>query len=326
MPANLTPQYYEAEEAYRKANTPEEKLTALKTMLREVPKHKGTEKIQADIKKKIARVKEEQEQEKKKKSSKSTYNPYNIEKQGAGQIAIVGYPNTGKSSLITALTRAKAKVAEYPYTTVLPVAGMMPYKDTWVQLVDTPPIMKEDLPSELIGTLQKSDAILITIDGASDDCLEQVEGCLEVLQEKGVIDLSENGAVVAPTPFLITAMKTDIPGAEENIELLKEFKPDLDILAISSHKDTGIDALKKELFEVLEVIRVYGKPAGKSTDMDRPFILRKGSTVLDFAAAVHRDFPEKMKCALVWGSAKFDGQAVSQDHVLQDQDIVELQL
>jgi len=323
VPANLTPQYYEAEEEFRRATTPEDKMEALQKMLKEIPKHKGTEKLQADIKKRIARLREDEE--KKKKTSKSTYNPFKIDKQGAGQVVLVGYPNTGKSSLVSSLTRAKAEIAEYPYTTSIPIAGMMPYEDnTWVQLVDTPPIMLGSTPSELFNTIRSADAVLIVMDASSDDCLEQIDGSLELLQDKGIIDLSEEGEIVAPVPFLVLAMKMDLEEAKENLELLKEYKPDLRILEASTKGD-GLEELKEELFRVLQVIRVYGKPVGKSADTDRPFILRKGSTVLDFAEAIHKDIPQKLKSALVWGSARFDGQAVAKDHVLEDQDIVELQ-
>ena len=321
MPANLTPQYYEAEEKYRRASTPEDKMEALQKMLKEIPKHKGTEKLQADIKKRIARLREDAE---KKKSSKSTYNPFKIDKQGAGQVVLVGYPNTGKSSLVTSLTRAKAEIADYPYTTSLPIAGMMPYEDTWVQLVDTPPFMLGSTPSELVNTIRSADAILIVIDASSDDCLEQIDGSLELLQDKSIIDLSEEGEIVAPVPFLVLAMKMDLEEAKENLELLREYRPELRILEASASGE-GLDKLKEELFRVLQVIRVYGKPTGKPADTNRPFILRKESTVLDFAEAIHKDIPQKLKSALVWGSARFDGQAVAKDHVLEDQDIVELQ-
>ena len=250
MPANLTPQYYEALEAYKKATTPEDKMAALENMLKEIPKHKGTEKLQADIKKRMARLREEED--KKKNTGKSTYNPYHVEKQGAGQIVLVGYPNSGKSSLISTFTRAKTKVADYPYTTALPIAGMMPYKDTWVQLVDTPPIMSEDIPSELIGTIRNADAVLLVIDAASDDCLEQIEGCLEVLQDKGVIDLSEEEEeIVAPTPFLTVAMKVDIPQAQDNLELITDFMPETKVYCASTD-GTGIEELREQLFNILE--------------------------------------------------------------------------
>ncbi len=321
MPANLTPQYYEAEEKYKKAQTPEDRIKALEEMLAVIPKHKGTEKLQGDIKKRLARVKEEG---KKKKSTKG-YDPFGVEKQGAGQIVLAGYPNSGKSSLVTSLTRAKLKVAEYPFTTAIPATGMMPYKDTWVQLVDTPPLSVDNVPSGLIGTFKEADALLIIIDISTAECLEQMEGLMKILQEREVIDLSEEGEIIAPTPFLVIANKADHAEAQENLEVLKELMPDFSYLEVSIN-GMGMEELKEKLYELLGVIRIYGKAADRPADMERPFVLKKGGTVLDFAGQVHKDFPKNLKSALVWGSSKFDGQAVARDYVLEDGDIVELQL
>ncbi len=321
MPANLTPQYYEAEEKYKKAQTPEDRIKALEEMLAVIPKHKGTEKLQGDIKKRLARVKEEG---KKKKSTKG-YDPFGVEKQGAGQIVLAGYPNSGKSSLVTSLTRAKLKVAEYPFTTAIPATGMMPYKDTWVQLVDTPPLSVDNVPSGLIGTFKEADALLIIIDISTAECLEQMEGLMKILQEREVIDLSEEGEIIAPTPFLVIANKADHAEAQENLEVLKELMPDFSFLEVSIN-GMGMEELKEKLYELLGVIRIYGKAADRPADMERPFVLKKGGTVLDFAGQVHKDFPKNLKSALVWGSSKFDGQAVARDYVLEDGDIVELQL
>ncbi len=321
MPANLTPQYYEAENKYRKAQSPEERIKALEEMLAVIPKHKGTEKLQGEIKKRLARVKEEG---KKKKSAKG-YDPFGVEKQGAGQVVLAGYPNSGKSSLVTALTRARLKVAEYPFTTALPATGMMPYKDTLVQLVDTPPLAVDNVPPGLIGTFKEADALLVVIDVSTAECLEQVDGLIKVLQEREVIDLSEEGEVLAPVPFITVANKADHPEAGENIEVMKELMPDLEFMAVSVN-GLGLEDLKESLYAVLDVIRVYGKAAGRPADKERPFILKKGSTVLDFAGMVHKDFPSNLKSALVWGSSKFEGQPVARDYVLHDGDVVELQL
>ncbi len=321
MPANLTPQYYAAEEKYRQATTPEERINALQEMLKVIPKHKGTEKLQGDIKKRIARFKEEG---KKKKQSRG-FDPFGVEKQGAGQVVLAGYPNTGKSSLVGALTRAQVKIAEYPFTTALPLSGMMPYKDTFIQLVDTPPLSVDNVPSGLIGTFKEADALLVIIDLSTAECLDQLEGVLQILQEREVIDLHGEEDIIAPVPFLILANKIDHPDALENLEVLLDLMPDLEFIRVSSN-GSGLEELKARVYTMLDIIRVYGKAAGREADMERPFILKTGSTVLDFAAMVHKDFPEKLKSALVWGSSKFEGQAVSRDYILEDGDIVELQL
>ncbi len=321
MPANLTPQYYEAEDRYRKAQSPEERLKALQEMLSVIPKHKGTEKLQGDIKKRIARMREEG---KKKKQAKG-FDPFGVEKQGAGQVVLAGYPNTGKSSLVGTLSRAKVKIADYPFTTPLPVSGMMPYRDTYIQLVDTPPLSADNVPPGLIGTFKEADALIIVIDVSTAECLDQLEGLMQVLQEREVIDLSEEGEIIAPVHFLVVANKIDRQEAQDNLEVLKELWPDLEIFPVSS-TGVGLEELKDKLYLILDIIRVYGKSSDRPADMDRPFILKKGSTVIDFAAQVHKDFPRQLKSALVWGSSKFEGQAVARDYVLKDGDVVELQL
>ena len=321
VPANLTPQYHAAEDKFRYARTAEEKEAALQEMLALIPKHKGTEKLQADIKRRLARLKEEG---KKKKAARSA-DPFAVDREGAGQIVLAGYPNSGKSALVGALTRARVKVTDYPYATALPVSGMMPYEDTYVQLVDTPPVTPEAIPPGLTGTFKAADALLVVIDAASPDCLDQLEGMLQLLQEREVIDLSEEGEIIAPLPFLIAATKIDLPGGEENLQLLRELRSDMLFDAVSCN-GPGLDQLRQKLFDILGVMRIYGKASGRSPDKERPFILRKGGTVLDFAEMVHKDFPRKLKSALVWGSSRFDGQAVARDYPLEDQDIVELQL
>ena len=323
MPANLNQQYHNAEERYRQAKSAEDKIKALQEMMAVIPKHKGTEKLQADIKKRIARLKEEGQ---KKKQAKGGYNPFGVEKQGAGQIVLAGYPNCGKSSLVGALSRAKVKVADYPFSTVFPVSGMMPYQDTYVQLVDTPPLTPDNIPPGLMGTFREADALLIVIDAFAPECLEQVEGLLDLLQDREVIDLSEEGEIIAPVPFMVAAAKYDLPGSADNLQAVRELRPDLEIMAVSVNDAETLKELKEKLFAVLKIIRIYGKAPGRPAEMEQPFILRKGSTVLDFAGMVHKDFPQKLKSALVWGSSRYGGQAVAREYILEDKDIVELQL
>lgn len=320
MPANLTPQYYAAEEKYKKGRTPEDKMDALQEMLSVIPKHKGTEKLQADIKKRLAQMREEAQQQQQQKKQKGSFNPFHVEKQGAGQIALAGCPNTGKSALVATLTRAKVKVADFPFTTSVPATGMMPYEDVMVQLVDTPPFTAEAVPPGLIGTFRNADAVLIILDIGSGDCLEQLETSLSLLDERGVIDPEGENPVALP--YLILGLKADLPDAEGNLEVLKELHPDVDIIPVSVHSE--LEALKKTIYDLLDVIRIYGKTPGKKAELERPFILKSGSTVVDFAYLVHRDFPDRLKSALVWGSARFDGQAVPRDYILHDKDIVEL--
>lgn len=325
MPANLPPQYHAAEEAFRKASTVEQKIEALQEMLTMIPKHKGTEKLQGDLKRRLSKLREEGQ----KKGKASHYNPFAVEKQGAGQVALLGYPNTGKSSLLTALTRAKAKVGQYPYTTAVPLAGMMPYENILIQLIDTPPISSEGAPPGLLNVVREADMLVLTIDASSPDCLEQLEGTFSFLVSKKIIEYHSSGAPSnnekgLSTPYLIVLTKMDLEESSDNLTILQELKPDIHFLTLSAWQEQGFNTLKDKIYQELRIVRVYTKAPNKQPDLDTPFVLKKGSTVLDLAYSIHRDFPEKLKNARVWGSAKFDGQTVSREHELEDGDIVEL--
>jgi ribosome-interacting GTPase 1 len=309
LPANLTPQYYAAEEAFRQAVTIEDKIAALQEMLAVIPKHKGTEKLQADIRRRLSRLREES----RKKSKVSRQDPFNVERQGAGQVVLTGYPNTGKSAIVGALSRARVKVAEYPFTTTVPFAGMMPYEEIMVQLVDTPPFTPEMVPPGLLNTLRNGDALLLAIDLGTPECLEQLEGTLDFLNRKRVGGAS-----------LIAGTRADRPGSEENLAVLRELRPNVEILPVSTTTGQNMELLRRRIFEVLSIIRVFGKTPGKPPDLKTPFVLPSGSTVLELAAAIHRDFPRLLKTARVWGSARFDGQSVPRNYELRDRDIVEI--
>lgn len=323
MPANLTPQYYDAEEAFKKAVTVEEKITALEEMLAVIPKHKGTEKMQADLKKRLSKFR----QEGMKKAKTSRVDPFNIERQGAGQVALLGFPNTGKSSFLGAMTRARPKVADYPFTTTTPLAGMMPYEDIFIQLVDTPPVTEEIIPAGLSGTLRNADILLVMVDAANDDCLEQLEFCLNYLKEKNIVrkDTVPGVRGVSPDKVLVLASKADLKESIDNMQIMKELGPGgIELLPVSTKTGQGLEALREKIFQSLGVIRAYTKIPGKEPDLKTPFILKRGCTVLDLAETIHRDLPRLMKNARVWGSARYVGQSVNRDYVVCDRDIVEI--
>ncbi|MDZ7671933.1 MAG: GTPase [Halanaerobiales bacterium] len=325
MPANLPPQYYEAEEVFRNAQTSEEKIAALKDMLSIMPKHKGTEKLQADLKKRISKLKEEKE---KKSKTKSTYNPYLIDKEGAGQVILLGYPNVGKSSIVESLSNAKVKVAKYPFATSLPTAGMINFEDIQIQLIDTPPLVPEDVPGPMVSAIFHADYLAVVIDISAKDCLDQLSGIIDFLENKRLIreDIPENVKAYHLNDILIIANKIDLEGVDENLDIIKELYPELEILNVSTKNNLNIEKIPKILFKKLKIIRVYSKAPGEEPDYKQPYILDKGSIVLDFAQLIHKDFAKKLQKANIWGSARFDGQSVAKDHELEDKDVVELHI
>ncbi|MBI4832824.1 MAG: 50S ribosome-binding GTPase, partial [Candidatus Lindowbacteria bacterium] len=158
MPANLTPDYIEAEKAYKEAKAPAEKMECLERMLSTIPKHKGTEKMQADIKRRIAQLKDKMEHE---RSQKRGGPSLVVKREGAGKVVLIGPPNTGKSQIICSLTNAKPEVAPYPFTTRVPVPAMMPFKDVFIQLVELPALSEDHFEPATCDNIRNADLVLI---------------------------------------------------------------------------------------------------------------------------------------------------------------------
>src|SRR5690554_354115 len=325
MPANLTQQYYAAEEAYKKASTHEDKLAALEEMLATIPKHKGTEKLQAEIKKRLARMRKEGGEQKGAGSRQE--DPYLIERQGAGQVLLLGWLNAGKSALVQSLTNAKTQVAEYPFSTPLPIPGMMPYEDVGIQLVDTPPFVPEGIVGNFSTAMRNSDMLLLLVDLADADCADHLTAMLDYLKEKRILREEVPQGVRAHTLDKIVAVgtKADLVDAQEIIEIIQELVPDCPkILPLSVQTGFNLEEFRTLVYKRLNVIRVYTKKPGKQPDRKRPFVLPVNSTVSDLAEYIHKDIADNLKTAQVWGSSKFDGQAVNHDFILSDQDVVQL--
>jgi len=328
MAVNLTPQYLEAEAEFKRAQTAEERLECLKKMWSLVPKHKASEKLQAELKTKMSALKEEVEAER--KSPKKGGVSHKIPKQGAGQVIILGAPNTGKSRLLTRLTRATPAVAPHPFTTREPAAGMMQWEDARVQLIDTPPITADFMEGYLSSMVRAADAAVLMIDLADDDGPFAAEAVVQQLKDvKTVLIGTPPGDTPDPTihytKTLIAANKLDAPGAADRLAIVRElFGSTFPIHALDAESGNGLEELRTAIYQMLNVIRVYSKKPGKPADKESPFTCPAGSTVLQFAEVVHRDFAEKLKSARIWGSGVFDGQTVQRDHILLDKDIVEL--
>jgi ribosome-interacting GTPase 1 len=328
MAANLTPQYLEAEAEYKKAKTPDERLAALQKMWRELPKHKASEKLQAELKRKLSDARDEAE--KGGKAGKKGGVSYKVPRQGAGQVVLLGPPNAGKSRLLGRLTRATPEVAPYPFTTREPHVGMMDWEDVRVQLIDLPPVTADFLESYVSSMVRSADAALLLLDLGDDDGPFALEAVLEHLaRTKTVLCGQYPETVEDPTveyvKTLLVANKIDLPGAADRLEIGREmFGSRFPVHVISAEAGTGLEELRTTIYRFLNVIRVYTKRPGKPADMESPFTCPVGSTVAELATLVHRDFAEKLKSARVWGTGVFDGQTVTREHELHDRDVVEL--
>ena len=326
MPANLTPQYLEAERVFKAAKEPDAKLAALDDMIRLLPKHKGTDRMLAGLRRKRSELVDECEKAK----VKGRRGPsFRIPPEGGGQAALVGAPNAGKSSLLRALTKATPEVGDFPFTTREPVPGMMAYEDIAFQLIDTPPITADFMFPWMVEICRNADAALFVADLSTDDALEHAAVVRARLAEKKVELVPqaprESGAPVKRLRTLLVGNKADAAEAIDRFDVLAELLgEDYRRIAVSALTGQGLPELRALLFDFMEVIRVYSKMPGKKPDMDAPFVLPRDSTVMDLARKVHRDIAERLKSARLWGEGVFEGQTVKRDHVLHDGDVVEL--
>ncbi|MCU0694291.1 MAG: TGS domain-containing protein [Polyangiaceae bacterium] len=329
MPANLTQPYLEAEQRYRAATTTEEKIACLEEMIPLLPKHKGTEKLHADLKSRLAKLRKQGD---KKGGPARRGSDISIEKEGAGQVLLLGAPNAGKSALMAATTNAPVEVTDFPFATHKPIPGSLRYEDVRIQLVDMPSISPDFVDAHLPILARMADAALLCVDLASADCLEQPEWVLHALEESR-IRLVQTTVSTTPKvgpgkqlPSLVIGTKADHPDAPAALELISESLQGWPVLPVSVRDDASLDKLRRACFELFGIVRVYSKAPGKEPDRSAPFLLPSGATLVDFADKVHRDFRDRLAFARVWGNGKYDAQRAARDYVLIDQDVIELHM
>lgn len=329
MPTNLPPDYYEVEKRYRDATDPVERAALLEQMYALVPKHKGTDHLRADMRRQLSKINQEVQAHRKKGGHASEYQ---VEREGAGQAALIGPSNGGKSALLAALTNAEADISPALYTTWRPQPGMMPIMDIQVQLVDTPAMEAQLAEPGLFHLVRMCDLALLVVDLQADP-LQQLADTLLLLRQHRLAPRpaagppADNPERITYLPFLVLVNKVDDESKDELFEICCDLlEAEWPLIPVSALTGRNFDWLKQTVFDLLDIVRVYAKPPGKEPDLARPFVLKHGETVLDLARKVHRDFSEHLKSARVWGSAGFPGQMVTRDYLLQDGDIVELKI
>jgi len=327
MPANLTPQYQKAENAYRRAQSAEERISCLEEMLAIIPKHKGTDKLQADLRKRLKEARIECDTEKTSKKKKASYR---FPRQGAGQVVLVGGPNAGKSRVVDELTNATPEVTVYPFATREPLPAMMTWEDVTVQLIDTPPVTDTCIEPYLTGLVRAADLALLIFDGSNDDAPDDTAVVIEQFSQRKTLFSEhtgfdeENFGIVHIRTLLVVTRASD-PDADPRISLLEELtERNFEVVRVELDDPDSREELREAIYRALDVVRVYTKRPGKPADFEAPFTVPRDGTIEDLALQVHREVASNFKFARIWGDGIHDGQSVGRDHVLSDKDLVEL--
>jgi ribosome-interacting GTPase 1 len=303
-----------------------EKVEALEEMLTIMPKHKGTDKLRADVRRRISKLKS---QSLKKGTTSRRDTAYLIEREGAAQIALIGPPNSGKSSLVAKLTNARPVVAEFPHSTWNPTPGMAHYENIQFQLIDTPPITKEYIEPWMGDLIRRADMVAVLVD-LHKDPLKQLGDTFSVLEGLRIfpegIPAPEN---LKKAPFfkkmIVLVNKVDQEADQEDYAIFLElWERKWPSLGISSQTGRNLDAFMQMIYDLSNIIRVYSKTPGKKPDRNKPFVLPGESILEELAGRIHKDFISNFKFARIWGESVFDGQMVQRDHVLHDGDVVEI--
>lgn len=323
MPANLTPDYLAAEKQFRAARTTPEKIACLEEMLAVMPKHKGTDHLRAELRTRHAKLL--QSLDKKTATQRASMM---IEKTGAAQVAVIGLPNSGKSRLVSRLTKSAPVVADYPFSTQNALPGMMEFENIQIQLIDTPPLSEHPPEWWLIDIIKRADGLALVVD-LSRDPETEADALVEKLAEKRIGIGAETLRKEGETPFVrkkavLAGNKKDLDtGGGNSRALFDRYSHILPVVVVSALGE-GLEEFRLKTYEMLDIIRVYTKPPGGRPDMSSPFVIARGSRLEDAAASVHKDFASNLKFARIWGSGKYDGITVKRDHVMQDGDIIEL--
>jgi ribosome-interacting GTPase 1 len=388
MPANLPP---EAKAKWNQAlaeKNPKKKILAFQEFLSAIPKHKGNERLRAQIKTKIATLRDEIVAQRAKRSGGRS--SWSVDREGAAQVMIFGPTNAGRSSLLRSLTNAQPTVGSYEFTTQRPIPGMLVYEDIQLQLVELPaPLLSQDgdyeVQPEATDLIRTCDGMLLVVDLTSHPirqfrsiarAMEEIRisirkpsSRVEIVREKGsgeirvatlatqtsvnpeqirellrsygiknalvrvygdvTLDDVEDAILENVTlykPSLVIGNKLDLPGAREAfVEFEKQIEIQLPVISASCMTGQGLAQIGEQTFRSLGIIRVYTKEPNQSKPSEYPFVVRAGTTVKELARSIHSDLADRYRYSRIWGpTSKFAGERVGPEHVLGDQDIVEI--
>jgi uncharacterized protein len=300
MPINAHPDYIKAEKDYYDASSDEEKLAALEEMLKWVPKHKGAETLRKNIRTRYKKLKQEFAKSKKKSGSKK-----GIKKEQL-QAVIIGLTNSGKSSILKAITNANPKIASYGFTTTEPEIGTLDYEGCNIQIIDLPPIASPNFDK---GIVNNAETLLIVVEK-----IDEIKSILEQVKQ------NKNSKKI------IIFNKIDLynENTKRKIkETLKSKRYTHELVSTKSNE--GLEELKEKILKSFPIIRIYTKhPGKKQKHQDKPVVLQKDSTLADVAEKILHGYSKKVKYAKVTGpSAKFKNQKIGLKHIVKDKDVVE---
>ncbi len=357
-----------------------EQIKQLEDEISSTKYNKATQHHVGLVKAKIAKLREKQE---KRVSAKSGGTGFAVKKSGDATAVIIGFPSVGKSTLLNAITNANSKTADYAFTTLTVVPGLMEYNHAKIQVLDVPGIVEgasrgTGRGREVLSIVQNSDLIMIVLDPTNIKQLpvlmkELYDAKIRINQKKPDIRITaapRGGIQVASTvklsldrrtivdilrelginngivlireeasieqlidavegnkkymPAVIVMNKADMLARKQEEILKKEQKIEL---FVSATAKTNIEKLKEMIFRKLNFIRIYCKEAGKKADLGEPLVMREKAAVRDVCDKLHRNFANRFRFAKIWGkSAKFPGQIQGLEHVLEDNDTVEIHL
>lgn len=328
MPANLPPQYVELENQYRDEKDPKIRLELAQRMLREIPKHKGTDHLVGELKRKISKLKNQIEKPQKHGATRHS-SPDHIPREGAGQFVLFGPPNAGKSSILAALTRAHVEVTEWPYATHKPVAGMAQWENVQLQLVDTPSISPQFCEPYVFNIIRTADVAALVMSLGDDDILSEYEYIINRVHEgkvrlRNLVNPDPKLPTALEMPVTIVATGCDLPDSETRLDLLSDVVGDrTTIWPVSLTQGTGLNEFLAGAYKMLGLIRVYTKAPGHEADLNDPILLPIGGNVGDAARGIHKEIAEQLQFARIWGTSGFDGSRVTADHEVADGDVLE---